>query len=124
MEIISPLEELSEAYACKGPHSLADSWEEKIFDDVKNQILYIVPAGFTQRNNEGRNRKSYYKAVYQKAITFNTEKKLNPFALIATLSYRNQNLKINTTKMQYEWELDLMTIIKHHNGLNHKCGKI
>jgi len=81
MEIISPLEELSEAYACKGPHSLADSWEEKIFDDVKNQILYIVPAGFTQRNNEGRNRKSYYKAVYQKAITFNTEKKLNPFGI-------------------------------------------
>ena len=81
MEIKSPLEELSEAYLCKGPHSLPDSWEEKILDDVENKILYIVPAGFTQRNHEGRNRKSYYKAAYQKAVTFNTEKKVNPFGV-------------------------------------------
>jgi len=81
METKSPLEELSEAYSCGGPHALEDSWEEKIFDDVENQILYIVPAGFTQRNNEGRNRKAYYKATYQKAISFNTEKKINPFGI-------------------------------------------
>jgi hypothetical protein len=81
MEMNSPLEELSQAYKCDSPHSLADSWEKKIFDDVENQILYIVPAGFTQRDAEGRNRKTYYKSIYQKAINFNVEKKLNPFGL-------------------------------------------
>lgn len=81
MEIQSPLEELSEAYSCQSPHALEESWEQKIFDDVENQILYIVPAGFTQRNHEGRDRKTYYKAIYQKAVSFNTEKKINPFGV-------------------------------------------
>ena len=81
MEIKSPLEELSQAYLCQGPHSLLDSWEQKILDDTKNETLYIVPAGFSQRNREGRQRTIYYKAAYQKAVNFNTEKKLNPFGV-------------------------------------------
>ena len=81
MTLTSPLEELSQAYNCNGPHELDSSWEAKIFDDTQNQVLYIVPAGFTQRNKEGRSRTSFYKALYQKAVSFETEKKLNPFGL-------------------------------------------
>jgi len=81
MEIVSPLEELSQGFTCTGPHNLIDSWEAKILDDTKNEILYIVPAGFSQRNKEGRERKLYYKAAYQKAVSFNAEKKLNPFGV-------------------------------------------
>jgi len=80
MEIKSPLEELSEAYS-SNLDSLDDSWEQKIVDDTKNQILYIVPAGFSQRNKEGRERKLHYKSLYKKAISFNVEKKLNPFGM-------------------------------------------
>ena len=81
MEIQSPLEELSQAYVCSGPRSLKDDWEQKILDDTENQILYIVPAGFSQRNEEGRERTVYYKSAYQKAVSFNTEKALHPLGI-------------------------------------------
>jgi len=77
MEINSPLEELSEAYKCEGPESLGDSWDENILDDTKNKILYIVPAGFSQSED----RKNYYRATYEKAVTLGSEKKSNPFGV-------------------------------------------
>lgn len=69
----TPLEELSEAFTNEG--SLRDCWEQKVVNDVERKVLYIVPAGFSQ-NQE---RKECYKAMWQKAASFEAEKKNYPF---------------------------------------------
>lgn len=77
MKTETPLEELSEAYKYKGLKSLTEEWEQKILDDRENEILYIVPAGFSQ----SQDRKHAHKDMYQTAVTLGTEKKPNPFGV-------------------------------------------
>jgi len=78
MKLITPLEELSQGFISPAGFDSNIYWRNRIVDDTEKQKLYIIPAGYTQRNSEGVNRSILYRSMYQKAISFNSEKKKYP----------------------------------------------
>ena len=85
MKIKSPLEELSSAFsptlllpkAHSGPEN-HEYWKNRIIDDYENEILYIVPAGFSHASSTGLSRLVYYQSIWEKAVSIDKEKNLYP----------------------------------------------
>jgi len=81
---LSPLEEFSSIYSInKLSNTSVDPldhryWKDRIIDDTKNKILYIVPSGYTQRTETGESRSTYYKAAWDQTVHLETERQLFP----------------------------------------------
>tara|TARA_B000000460_G_C21403516_1_gene343449 strand:- start:70 stop:636 length:567 start_codon:yes stop_codon:yes gene_type:complete len=74
----SPLEELSSAFPLRDENHI-DYWNERVMDDVKNKILYIVPAGYTFSTAENIPRAYYYKSIWKKTVSMKKEMNTYPF---------------------------------------------
>jgi hypothetical protein len=74
----NPLESLSEVYASTQNPQDHKYWNDRIIDDPKNEILYVVPAGFTYPTDTGESRLYYYKSLWEKSVSYNREKVLFP----------------------------------------------
>ena len=84
----SPLEELSQAYLKPKDFNLKGSekqkyWNDRIIDDTVNQRLYIIPAGYTQRDSNGTNRRVTWRKLWEKAVELDSEREIYP------LGYQN-----------------------------------
>lgn len=78
MSNLSPLQSLSEVYASNQNPQDHKYWNNRIIDDTKNKILYVVPAGFTHPTRTGESRTHYYRSLWEKSVSNNREKLLFP----------------------------------------------
>jgi hypothetical protein len=78
MKLNTPLEELSQGFICPVGFDYNGYWRSRILDDTENNILYIIPAGYTQRDGKGIVRSLYYKSLYNKAVSLKSERRRYP----------------------------------------------
>ena len=79
----SPLKNLSHVYTPTTKVTeydlLSSNYRSKrIIDDPENHILYIIPAGFSQRINGEKHRSEYYRAIWEQCVYLQTENELFP----------------------------------------------
>ena len=77
----SALESLSEIYSSQEPPQQHQYWNNRIIDHTEKEILYVVPAGFTWKTDNGESRLSYYKALWEKSVSFGSENNLYPLGV-------------------------------------------